>query len=58
MLKKKTGSALEFSYVETGDHLFTYKTASSCSLVAWAPNRYALAYCELGTLRIISAGAK
>ncbi|KAI0136287.1 WD domain-containing protein [Xylariales sp. AK1849] len=52
------GSALEFSYVETGEHLFTYKTASPCPLVAWAPNRYALAYSELGTLRIISAGAK
>ncbi|KAI1845647.1 hypothetical protein JX265_005337 [Neoarthrinium moseri] len=52
------GSALEFTYVETGEHLFSYKTASPCSLVAWAPNRYALAYCDLGTLRIISAGAK
>ncbi|KAK9418533.1 putative WD domain-containing protein [Seiridium unicorne] len=52
------GNAMEFTNCETGEHLFTYKTASPCSLVAWAPNRYALAYCELGTLRIISAGAK
>ncbi|KAK8126028.1 WD domain-containing protein [Apiospora kogelbergensis] len=52
------GNGLEFTYAETGEHLFTFKTASPCPVVAWAPNRYALAYSDLGILRIISAGAK
>lgn len=52
------GNGLEIHYIETGEHLCTFKTASSSHIVAWAPNRYALAYCDLGTLRIISAGSK
>ncbi|ORY62303.1 WD domain-containing protein [Pseudomassariella vexata] len=52
------GNGLEIAYIETGEPICTFKTASPSPVVAWAPNRYALAYSDLGTLRIISAGAK
>lgn len=48
-----TGSGLEISHVETGDHVYTFKTASACPVVAWAPIRYCLAYGDLGVLRIV-----
>ncbi|KAK7432570.1 hypothetical protein QQZ08_000777 [Neonectria magnoliae] len=46
------GSGLEISHAETGDHVYTFKTAGSCPVVAWAPTRYCLAYSDLGVLRI------
>ncbi|KAJ1333926.1 THO complex subunit 3 [Microdochium nivale] len=51
------GNGLEISLSETGEHLCTYKTASPSPTVAWAPNRYALAYTDMGSLRIIGASA-
>ncbi|CAJ0546358.1 Ff.00g098310.m01.CDS01 [Fusarium sp. VM40] len=47
------GSGLEISHVETGDHVYTFKTAGACPVVAWAPTRYCLAYSDLGILRIV-----
>jgi THO complex subunit 3 len=47
------GNGLEVSHVETGEHVFTFKTAGSCPVVAWAPTRYCLAYSDLGMLRIV-----
>ncbi|KAK3192728.1 hypothetical protein K4F52_001082 [Lecanicillium sp. MT-2017a] len=47
------GNGLEVSHVETGEHVYTFKTAGSCPVVAWAPTRYCLAYSDLGMLRIV-----
>lgn len=47
------GTGLEVSHVETGEHVYTFKTAGPCPVVAWAPTRYCLAYSDLGTLRIV-----
>ncbi|KAI0388808.1 WD40 repeat-like protein [Xylariaceae sp. FL0594] len=54
------GTGLEITVSETGEHLCTYKTRSACPVVAWSPNRYALAYTDQGSLKIIgvSAGGK
>ncbi|KAI8629097.1 WD40 repeat-like protein [Xylariaceae sp. FL1651] len=49
------GSGLEITVSETGEHLCTYKTQSPSHIVAWSPNRYALAYTDSGSLRIIGA---
>ncbi|KAI1339581.1 WD domain-containing protein [Xylariaceae sp. FL0016] len=49
------GVGLEISNSETGEHLCTYKTKDPSPIVAWAPNRYALAYTDSGSLRIIGA---
>ncbi|CAJ2513437.1 Uu.00g015560.m01.CDS01 [Anthostomella pinea] len=49
------GAGLEVANAETGEHLCTYKTKDPSPVVAWAPNRYALAYTDAGTLRIIGA---
>ncbi|KAJ2998774.1 hypothetical protein NUW58_g213 [Xylaria curta] len=49
------GTGLEFTVSETGEHLCTYKTRTPSPVVAWAPNRYALAYTDMGSLRIIGA---
>ncbi|KAI1638184.1 WD domain-containing protein [Biscogniauxia mediterranea] len=51
------GTGLEVSLSETGEHLCTYRTATPSPVVAWAPNRYALAYTDGGSLRIIGASA-
>lgn len=47
------GNGLEVTHVETGEHVYTFKTAGSCPVVAWAPTRYCLAYSDLGVLRIV-----
>ncbi|EKD12047.1 uncharacterized protein L3040_003175 [Drepanopeziza brunnea f. sp. 'multigermtubi'] len=47
------GGALEIAHTETGDHVHTIKTGGSCSVVAWHPSRYWLAYAEGGSLRIV-----
>lgn len=52
-LMRRAGSGLEVYHVETGEHVHTFKTASSCPVVAWAPTRYCLAYGDLGVLRIV-----
>ncbi|KAH9908669.1 WD domain-containing protein [Xylariomycetidae sp. FL2044] len=49
------GQNLEISNSETGEHLCTYKTSTASPVVSWAPNRYALAYVDSGSLRIIGA---
>ncbi|KAI0508509.1 WD domain-containing protein [Xylaria bambusicola] len=49
------GTGLEITVSETGEHLCTYKTRTSSPMVAWAPNRYALAYTDSGSLRTIGA---
>ncbi|KAI0025468.1 WD domain-containing protein [Xylariomycetidae sp. FL0641] len=49
------GTGIEVANSETGEHLCTYKTQSASPIVAWAPNRYALAYVDSGSLRIIGA---
>ncbi|PHH59762.1 hypothetical protein CDD81_2600 [Ophiocordyceps australis] len=50
------GNGLDVWHVETGEHVHTFKTAGSCPVVAWAPNRYWLAYSDLGVLRIVGVG--
>ncbi|KAI1503218.1 WD domain-containing protein [Biscogniauxia marginata] len=54
------GTGLDVFLSETGEHLCTYKTTSPSPVVAWAPNRYGLAYTDAGILKIIggSAGGK
>ncbi|SPN97813.1 related to AAC-rich mRNA clone AAC3 protein [Cephalotrichum gorgonifer] len=47
------GAGLEICHTETGELVHSFKTASSCPVVSWAPTRYCLAYAELGVLRII-----
>ncbi|KAI0196326.1 WD domain-containing protein [Xylaria flabelliformis] len=49
------GTGLEITVSETGEHLCTYKTRTPSPVVAWAPNKYALAYTDMGSLRIIGA---
>ncbi|KAI2629374.1 WD domain-containing protein [Xylaria nigripes] len=51
------GTGLEITVSETGEHLCTYKTRTPSPVVAWAPNRYALAYTDMGSLRIIGASS-
>ncbi|KAI1325260.1 WD40 repeat-like protein [Xylariaceae sp. FL0255] len=48
-------SGLDITATETGEHLGTFKTVSPSPVVAWAPNRYAIAYTDSGSLRIIGA---
>ncbi len=48
-----SGSGLEISHTETGEHVHSVKTAGASPVVSWAPTKYCLAYCDLGTLRII-----
>lgn len=47
------GSGLEIAHTETGEHLYTHKTAGACQAVSWHPSKYILAYTDLGSLRII-----
>jgi THO complex subunit 3 len=47
------GSGLDVTHTETGKKVYTFKTAGSNPVVAWAPTRYCLAYSDLGVLRII-----
>ncbi|KAI2609777.1 WD domain-containing protein [Hypoxylon fragiforme] len=49
------GAGMEIFNSETGEHLCTYKTMTPSSVVAWAPNRYAIAYADSGSLRVIGA---
>jgi len=56
-LTGSTGSGLEVTHTETGEHVHTFKTAGPCEAVAWAPTRYCLAYSDLGVLRIIGLDA-
>lgn len=47
------GSGLELFISETGEHICTYKTTTASPIVTWAPNRYALAYADGGSLRVV-----
>ncbi|EFX03960.1 WD repeat-containing protein [Grosmannia clavigera kw1407] len=47
------GTGLEVTRPESGDHIYTFKTAQPVPVVSWAPTRYFLAYSELGSLRIV-----
>ncbi|KAI8961746.1 WD40 repeat-like protein [Daldinia sp. FL1419] len=49
------GSGLDIFNAETGEFLYSYKTTTASPVVAWAPNRYALAYIDSGSLRVIGA---
>ena len=51
------GTGVEVYYAETGEHVHTFKTASSCPVVAWHPTRYFLAFTDAGTLRIVGLDA-
>ncbi|KAK4117379.1 WD40 repeat-containing protein [Canariomyces notabilis] len=51
------GSGLEVTHTETGEHVYTFKSAGPCEAVAWAPSRYCLAYSDLGVLRIVGLDA-
>ncbi|GAB1311226.1 THO complex subunit 3 [Madurella fahalii] len=52
------GPGLEVTHTETGEHVYTFKTAGPCEAVAWAPTRYCLAYSDLGVLRIVGIDAE
>ncbi|KAI0159543.1 WD40 repeat-like protein [Xylariaceae sp. FL1272] len=52
------GTGLEVTLSETGEHIGTIKTSSPAPVVAWAPNKYAIAYTDSGSLRTISASFK
>ena len=51
------GTGVEVYYVETGERVHTFKTASPCPVVAWHPTRYFLAFADMGTLRIVGLDA-
>jgi THO complex subunit 3 len=46
------GSGLTISHVETGEKVYSMR-GSPCSVVAWHPNRYHLAYADGGGLKIV-----
>lgn len=50
---QKLGAELAVTQTESGEHIYTFKTAQPVPVVAWAPTRYFLAYAELGSLRIV-----
>lgn len=52
------GVGIEVTHAESGEHVHTIKTIGSCPVVAWAPNRYCLAYSDANTLRIIGVDAE
>ncbi|KAI9731659.1 MAG: hypothetical protein M1818_007789 [Claussenomyces sp. TS43310] len=47
------GTGLEIAHAETGEYIHSVKTTAPCPVVAWHPNRYHLAYADLGGLKII-----
>ncbi|EPQ66433.1 Bgt-4986 [Blumeria graminis f. sp. tritici] len=49
------GVGLEVIHTETGDQIHTIKTPGGqpCTIVSWHPNRYWLAYSDLGGLKIL-----
>ncbi|CZR60898.1 probable THO complex subunit 3 [Phialocephala subalpina] len=47
------GPGLEIAHAETGEYIYNVKTAGPCPIVAWHPNKYCLAYTDLGSLKII-----
>ncbi|KAN0117398.1 WD domain containing protein [Hyaloscypha variabilis] len=47
------GPGLEIAHAETGDYVYSVKTAGPCPIVAWHPSRYWLAYSDLGSLKIL-----
>lgn len=47
------GNGLEIAHTETGEYVHSLKTSGPCPVVAWHPNRYHLAYTDLGSLKII-----
>jgi THO complex subunit 3 len=47
------GPGLEIAHAETGEYVHSVKTAGPCPVVAWHPNKYCLAYTDLGSLKII-----
>jgi THO complex subunit 3 len=47
------GNGLEIAHTETGEYVYSVKSSNACPLVAWHPNRYSLAYTDLGSLKII-----
>lgn len=52
-IEKGQPVGIDIFHVESGDKVYTFKTASSSPVVAWAPLKYQLAYCDLGQLRIV-----
>jgi THO complex subunit 3 len=46
------GAGLDIAHVETGEIVHSLKTAGPCPIVAWHPNRYWVAYSDLGSLKI------
>lgn len=46
-------TGIDCYHCESGERVHTFKTASSSSVVAWAPTRYQLAYSDVGQLRIV-----
>lgn len=47
------GNGLEIAHTETGETVYSVKTAGPSPVVAWHPSRYWLAYTDLGSLKII-----
>jgi THO complex subunit 3 len=47
------GPGLAIAHTETGENVHSIKTAGPCPIVAWHPNRYWLAYSDLGSLKIL-----
>lgn len=51
------GSGLEIIHTEVGEHVHSIKTPGGhpCTLVAWHPSKYWLAYTDLSGLKILGA---
>lgn len=49
------GTGLDIAHTETGEYLHSVKTSGPCSVVAWHPSKYALAYSDAGVLKINGA---
>jgi THO complex subunit 3 len=49
---------LEIAHTETGEYVHSVKTGGPCPIVAWHPNKYWLAFTDLGALKIIGADAE
>jgi THO complex subunit 3 len=47
------GNGLEIEHTETGEHVHTVKTAGPSPIVTWHPNKYQLAYSDMGSLKIV-----
>jgi THO complex subunit 3 len=47
------GTGLDIAHTETGEYVYSVKTAGPCPVVAWHPSRYWLAYTDMSGLKII-----